>query len=386
MMFYPSTNNYDMLCEKTITDEDDNELVSMQSTVCGEYDIRSYAIQENEYITGFENADYFRMHFNTDYKNSSILIDNNFYIIKQNMLSFGSLDNAELVDIRHSSGSKTYIAISGSFHPWFILTRSILIYVNMLGFFRVAYDVIALNNIMNMYVTDSELVDTSFFRLYLEPVPTEINGKAITLQVPNALDDNFLRILKLQLASNKCLIYYITNDPRTDTIYSLQPPLRFATVMNLTIDEGLQQTFNIGVDGNEVRNQTYLTSISVTRSPTFFALTINGQDIFKTSPIPNNEEEDKSRAEKALYEIMNNENKTVIDFNVAFAFNVYILSVLYHNNQLGKDDIFIYRGQLNGMYKDRCFALNPNLNFPQVRVSYSLPSTLYNMRILNKRF
>lgn len=395
-MFYTTSDStsYDTLCEKTNA-EDDKALLQSKADKCTTYDLQALAVREQQIIPGFENSNamYPRNIDDENAKDASIIMDNNFYLLKQNMTKL-SRAQLEVVIEQTTTGSKQFIAVTLSEMPlWLVMCRPLLVYVSMVGYFRVAYDVRPHNNIMNLFQTNPSQEDYAFYgapRLYLEPVPTSFNTKPLALQSTEfRISNETLDVLKKQLDSNKVILYYIS--PAKSSVI---PPRNFATVLSCTLHPKKANSFSLGTDGINAASATpkvtpppiYEPRIVVQLSSSNFQIEVGDTIVFKAEPrapslaqlTTTQEKSAKTAASNVIFDLVTAASSyQILHFNTAFAFNTYTITIIYRNLMSQQNELFTYRGVLEGTLADKCFAFNPLLtNDEDMDVSYALPYTI----------
>jgi hypothetical protein len=348
--FYPYQYNYDMFCDAVNQESLSSSMVSKRQQLCSVYDLNSLAIQQ-------ENA---RNHVN--YKNSVVLMDNNFYNIYSKSGVFFSVDSIELIgNIRPELQRIVRLRVR-NLSETFLLLRPAFIFVPMVGLFSVVYDFQSNDNIMNFY--DSQMKNRVSY-LYLESVNTEKVASKPILPTVN-FNEQASSILKSQFNLTNCTIFYLLPDES----YQSVPPIDQACIATFDLQTGTISQFDIG--NAQSSENVYIPSIKILLSKEDgLQILCKGASIVKTL----NREQTKT--------ILN--NFQVRKIIVTFSFNTVTCSIFYLNPTTNQTGFFIFREvPVSITIKDRLFALQTKLvDIDQMTVKYSLPDLVNIAKSVN---
>lgn len=341
--FYPYQYNYDMFCDAVNEETLTERMANKHRQICSVYDLNSLAIEDQ----GATNAI-----TNPNYKNSLILIDNNFYNIYSKTGVFFSVISVDLVgNVRPELQRLVRLRIK-SISEEFILLRPAFVFVPMMGLFRVVYDFNQIDNVMNFY--DSEMTKRTSY-LYFEPVNTQsVASKPILPTV--TFIEQATGLLKSQFNYAKCTFFYLLPNNTFPHVSSIDQ----ACVATFDLKIGTISQFDVG---NAQSPETkYIPSINILLSDQDgLQVLCKGSSIIQTF--------NKERVRTIL------ENFQVRKLIVTCAFNTVTVSVFYMNPMDNTTGICIFREVPSDVsLKDRLFSLQTNiLDIDQMKVSYSLP-------------
>ena len=348
--FYPYQYNYDMFCDAVNEETLNSSMVSKRNQLCSVYDLNILAIQE-------ETS---RNHVN--YKNSLLLIDNNFYNISSKTSRYFNVKSIDLIgNIRPELQRVVRLQIT-NVSKTFILLRPTFIFVPLVGFFSVMYDFQSQDNVMNFY--DTQMTQRSY-HLYLEPINTEkVASKPI---LPNVtFNEQSTDVLMSQLNLTNCTIFYVLPDESYPTV----SPIDQSCIASFDLQTGTITFFDIG--NMQSSEKTFIPSIKVLLS------TDEGiQILCKGSSIVKKLNQERTKT------ILN--NFQVRKIIVTFSFNAVTCAIFYVNPATNMSGFFVFREvPTNLTIKDRLFALQTKLiDIDQMKVKYSLPDLVSIAKSIN---
>jgi hypothetical protein len=349
--FYPYQYNYDMFCDAVNQETLSSAMASKRQQICSVYDLNSLAIQQDSNARNQQN-----------YKNSIMLIDNNFYNIYSKTGVFFKSSLIELIgNIRPELQRIVRLRII-NISETFLLLRPAFIFVPMVGLFSIVYDFHNDDNVMNFY--DSQMKNRTSY-LYLEPVNSEkVASKPILPMV--TFNEQASELLKSQFNLTNCTIFYLLQDDS----YPAIAPIDQACVASFDIELGTISQFDIG---NGLSSEiTFIPSIKILLSnEDGLQILCKGASIVRTL----NQEQTKSI-------LRNFQVRKII---VSFSFNTVTCAVFYVNPTSNTSGFFIFRDTPNMItIKDRLFALQTKiLNIDQMKVSYCLPDLVSIAKSVN---
>lgn len=364
--FVPFGANYDVICDKT-QHNGNADIKDFQQYECTAYDFQSFAIPETKTIPTFTNSDsIFNMYTDANSINTVINIDNNYYNFTKSITVFRGVD-IETVEVQLMppfSGKKRYISVGlkDGLSPWFVLARPVLLYIEMVGYVKVIYDVLSHTNVMNFYSTSG---NGSAQRLYLELLPAKIKGRDIVMHKTFDLTNERVNLLKSQIEGNNIMMFYLK--PSLDA--PIAAPLEFATVISCSLNTPQQQEFDLSGPVNDA----YENKVVLYRSVSDIVIEIGGQPIVSTLASQNDGDSTfASFAANELGKIL--KSQLVTSVNVIIAFNTVTIIVFY-KDESNQQSLYVYRTVLGGVLKDKCIAVSSNLTSNnQLPISYIIPS------------
>jgi hypothetical protein len=383
VMFYPFQLNHDLLCAMCF--EQSNSLKDGRDSICKSFNIDSYAIRDQKNNPQFQqNIFQFEAEDSFTRNSSYLLIDNNFYNLYKNTTRI------KVANLTATDRTPKTIGMNIVEHSeWFVLSKPVLIYVHMVGIFRVVYDYNISTNIMNSYQSEQfrnakgSLSETSAivqYYLFLEIVDEFIDVgnnvlKPVLSQTPLVRADfttNNLSQLADKINANMIYVYYL----KICREIPLVPPQYFASICSFYV-----QNIN---DLSSISLGTGTITVPSTLDMTSYITTINVVTSFTTNVGSNPTvglkvvglTNEPMFSDQRLNELM-----SVYTFEgliITFAFNVITFFLFYTIPNTPEKQIYICRKPINGdSVAGKIFAINRNITPPRnTIIRYDLPNYL----------
>jgi hypothetical protein len=351
--FYPYQYNYDMFCDAVNETSLSTELALKRKQVCGVYDLNSLAIDDKCTIN---------INTNPNYKNSLILVDNNFYNIYSKTGEFFSVNSVELVGNKRPDYPRLVRIGIKKVDEEFLLLRPAFVFIPMIGLFSVVYDFNIQDNVMNFY--DSEMKSRKLY-LYIEPVNAESTvSKPILPTV--TFSEQATELLASQLNNSKCTVFYLLQN----NMFPAVAPISQACVVTFDIEIGTISQFDVGKINSP--ENIFIPSIKI-----IFSKQEGLQVLCKGSSIVLG-----LNKEKVISILSNYQVRKAI---VTFTFNTVTIALFYVNPLTNMTGFFIFRDiATDTPLKDKLFALETNIkDINQMKVSYSLPNLVNIAKSIN---
>jgi hypothetical protein len=336
--FVPFRMNYDVFCEKV--NSDDASIQEAQQQTCATYDINKFSVSspvQNLKTGGFE------------FNSSVTIFDNNYY-------NLCKLDNFDLGTVRSIApinavlSSTSYIALLAvQFEdvPLALITlQPCLLYVSLIGYFRIVYDVFQDTNIFNKFDSNN-----SAGTLYLEPLPKHVAEKEVNLQTTVALTDN-QRVQQIysQMKTGNSKVYFLRQQKAMPVIISPKYPV----VASITLKSGMIKNFGIGPSQNDIDVNTYIANTSIFYTGQKLVVYADSVATFSSTFL------DSILSEGVVTNLV-----------VSFCLNTVTVACSYNHGD--KKSFYLERSCLGGAQKDKCFAISKTyLQNDQIKISYLL--------------